>query len=82
LDCLEYYHKREESDRDTIYEKPVHDEFSHGADALRTMSEAHRLGMIEGTSFVARESRHTPHKVLRGPSAASYSVKKKNKSLR
>ena len=82
LDCLEYYHKREETDRDTIYEKPVHDEFSHGADALRTMSEAHRLGMIEGTSFVARESRHTPHKVLRGPSAASYSVKKKNKSIR
>ena len=82
IDCLEYYHKKEEVDRHVIYEKPVHDEFSHGADALRTMSEAHRLGMIEGTSFVARESRHTPHKVLRGPSAASYSVKKKNKSLR
>jgi len=82
LDCLEYYHKREESDQNVIYEKPVHDEFSHGADALRTMSEAHRLGMLEGSSYVARNSRHTPIRVLRGPSSNSYKRKNKVKSIR
>jgi len=83
LDCLEFYHRREESESGVIYEKPLHDEYSHGCDALRTFSEAHRLGMIEGTSFTARESRHTPVKVLRGPGPDSYFVRKKlNKVLR
>jgi len=38
--------------------------------------------MLEGSSFVARNSRHTPIKVLRGPSANSYKRKSKNKSIR
>lgn len=66
LDCLEYYHRKEETINGVIAENPVHDEFSHGADALRTMAEAHRLGMIEGTSFTAREARSNPVTVLRG----------------
>lgn len=75
LDCLEYYHRREESLNGSIHEHPVHDEFSHGADALRTMAEAYRLGMIEGTSFVARDQRHEKMRVLRGPSESSYPIR-------
>ena len=77
IDCLEYYHRREENVNGIIGEMPVHDEFSHGADALRTMAEAHRLGMIEGTSLTARETRIKPVNVLRGPGESSYSVKAK-----
>ena len=53
---------------------PVHDQYSHGASALRTLAEAHKSGLIEGTSFTARESRHGlgPVKVLRGAGAGSY----------
>lgn len=82
LDCLEYYHRREETVNGIIGEQPVHDEFSHGADALRTMAEAHRLGMIEGTSFVAKGGRTTPQKVLRGYSEQSYPIKPQKVALR
>ena len=75
LDCLEYYHKKEVEEGHQISEKPVHDEFSHGADALRVFAEAHQLGMIEGTSFTAREFRDRPIKVLRGPGPESYPVR-------
>lgn len=50
IDCLEYYHKRVQTTDGMIYEEPVHDIYSNGADALRTMAEADRQGMIEGTS--------------------------------
>ncbi len=76
LDCLEFYHKKEVEEGGTIQDKPVHDEFSHGADSLRTFAEAHRLGMLMGTSLVARENRSIPVKVLRGPGPDSYSVKR------
>ncbi len=76
LDCLEFYHKKEVEEGGTLQEKPVHDEFSNGADSLRTFSEAHRLGLIEGTSLTARENRSRPAKVLRGPGEHSYSVKR------
>lgn len=75
LECLDNYHKKEETTGGIIREEPVHDRYSHGASALRTMSEAHRLGMIEGTSLTARENRSMPVKVLRGAGADSYSIK-------
>lgn len=74
LECLENYHKKEETSGGIIREEPVHDQYSHGASALRTMSEAHRLGMIEGTSLTARENRSMPVKVLRGAGPDSYSI--------
>jgi hypothetical protein len=74
LDCLEFYSKKESEEGGTLHEEPVHNEFSHGASALATFSEAHRLGMIEGTSLTARENRSIPTKVLRGPGPKSYSV--------
>jgi hypothetical protein len=74
LDCLENYHSQEETTGGIIREEPVHDRYSHGASALRTMSEAHRLGMIEGTSFTAREYRIHPVRVLRGAGPQSYPI--------
>ena len=74
LDCLEFYAKHEVEEGHAMREEPVHNEFSHGADALRTMSEAHRLGLLEGASAVDRETRITERKVLRGPGPQSYSV--------
>ncbi len=82
IDCLEYYHRKEETVNGTLAEMPVHDEFSHGADALRTMAEAHRLGMIEGTSLTARENRDKPTKVLRGYSDQSFSIKPAKVAIR
>lgn len=76
LDCLEFYRKKEDVEGGTLQEIPVHDEFSNGADSLRTFAEAHRLGMLEGTSITARENRSRPLKVLRGPGPDSYSVKR------
>jgi hypothetical protein len=82
LDCLEYYHKKVESVSGAIYEHPVHDHYSNGADALRTFSEAHRLGMIEGTSYTATQTERAQVKVLRGAGPESYSVKGANPYVR
>lgn len=77
IDCLDYYSKREDSTSGFIKDEPVHDQYSHGASALRTMAEAHDRGMIDGTSFTAKENKSNPPKVLRGPSPQSYSIKPK-----
>lgn len=82
IDCLDYYTKKVDESTGIIQDVPVHNQYSHGADALRTMAEAHRLGMIEGTSFTARETRQSGRKVLRGPGPDSYSVKRKVNVLR
>ena len=71
IDCLDYYRKKEQVSTGLILDVPVHDQYSHGADALRTMAEAYRQGMIEGTSFV-RNSRTEKVEVLRGPTPQSY----------
>ena len=78
IDCLDFYTKKEEAQTGLIQDVPVHNQFSHGADALRTFAEAHRLGMVEGTSFTARETRLKPVKVLRGPSPSSYPVRSRS----
>ena len=82
LDCLEFYKKKEVEEGGTLQEKPLHDEFSNGADSLRTFAEAHRLGMVVGTSLVARENRAMPVKVLRGPGPQSYPMKRRPMSIR
>jgi phage terminase large subunit len=75
LDCLEFYAKEEVEENHTIKEKPIHNEFSHGCDAMRCLGESYDKGMIDGTSTTARESRregrHVP-KTLRGPGPQSY----------
>lgn len=67
IDCLDYYSKKEDATTGIIQDVPVHNQYSHGADALRTMAEAQRLGLIEGMSHTARETQQQTRKVLRGP---------------
>ena len=74
LDCLDLYSKKERTDG-VPGEEPDHNQYSHGADALRTFIEALKKGMIAGTSPTARDARLHPVNVLRGPGADSYSVK-------
>lgn len=73
LDCLDYYTKQEPKDGE-VEDKPEHNRYSHGADALRTMTEAHKLGLIEGSSMTSRETVGKPAvpNVLRGNSPQSY----------
>ena len=48
LGCIEGYHSKIEANGGKVSEVPVHDAASHGADALRTFSEAYSLGMLDG----------------------------------
>ena len=76
LDCLEFYAKEEVEEGHNLKEKPIHNEFSHGADGLRTYAEAHRRHMLEGTNPIALQSRRGGDKprVLRGPGPQSYPI--------
>ena len=76
IDCLDYFSKKEDAKSGFIKDEPVHDQYSHGAAALRTMAEAADQGMCEGTSFTAREHRSNPPKVLRGAGPQSYPFSK------
>jgi len=57
LDCLDYYTKKVEEQTGLIRDVPVHNQYSHGADAMRTFAEAFAKGMLDNRSdFVeARE---------------------------
>lgn len=67
LGALEGYHTEVEASGGTIREMPVHDEASHGSDALRTFAEAHMRGMLDGASTTAREhALQSKPKVLTG----------------
>lgn len=56
LGALEGYHTTVEAENGKIKEEPIHDENSHGSDALRTLAEAHNRGMLEGNSTTAIRS--------------------------
>ncbi len=77
IDCLDYYSKKVEEQTALIKDVPVHDQYSHGADALRTMAEARRRGLIEGTSYIAREGRIGDRKVLRGEGPQSFPIRER-----
>lgn len=65
ISCLEGYHTKEDASSGVIRETPIHDENSHGADALRTFAEAEMRGLLPGTSDVAMQSQmHTPPKTI------------------
>ena len=57
LACLEGYHTKPTESGARIMELPVHDHTSHSCDALRTFSEAHARGMLEGATSMERDSR-------------------------
>jgi hypothetical protein len=66
LGALEGYHTVVEAVGGTIKELPVHDEASHGSDALRTCAEAHARGMLEGVSTTANRTGGGRAKVITG----------------
>ena len=66
LACLEGYKTKTLDQTNTIVEKPVHDEFSHGCDSLRVMAEAHLRGMLGGNSPIEKESRRESTRVITG----------------
>lgn len=75
IQCLDFYRKKvtQSTGGGGIFEDPVHDIYSNGSDAIRTMGEAWRQGMLEGSSSSAKENRSRPVTVLRGPGPDSYS---------
>lgn len=73
VDCLDYYTKKTDAQTGVILETPVHNQYSHGADALRTFAEAYAQRMLdEGTSVFAAATRKADVTVTRDrPSSAS-----------
>lgn len=78
IDCLTSYHKKIEQQGAMIREDPVHDQYSHGADALRTFAEADMQHMLEGgADATAGEVEEAPrHRVVvtRAPHRSSQRV--------
>jgi hypothetical protein len=64
IGCLEGYHTKQDASSGVIKEMPVHDENSHGADALRCLAEAELKGLLPGTSMIARQSQGGERKVI------------------
>ena len=70
IDCLDYYTKKIEATTGLITETPVHNQYSHGADAFRTFVEAMKRGLLEGRSVMEQNMRNTKIEVNReAPSA-------------
>lgn len=69
IDCLDYYTKKIEASTGLIKEVPVHNQYSHGADALRTFAEAYALRMLEGTSDIAAATRRPEITITRQASS-------------
>ena len=70
IDCLDYYTKKVEAQTGLIREEPVHNQYSHGADAFRTFVEAMKRGLLEGRSVMEQNMRNTKIEVNReAPSA-------------
>ena len=67
VDCLDYYTKKVEASTGLIKDVPVHNQFSHGADAARTMAEAEGHRMIEGESDIAALGRNNNFRITREP---------------
>lgn len=60
--CLDNYRKEWDDKRGTYKDRPLHDEYSHGADAFRTMSVSIKLheeaGMFTGGGVVTTVPQH------------------------
>lgn len=66
IGALESYHVKQMESGGRIMETPMHDENSHLVDSVRTFAEAHKRGMLMGTSSFARESRKPKPRVRTG----------------
>jgi hypothetical protein len=80
VDCLDYYTKKEDQTTGIILDVPVHNQYSHGCDALRTLVEALKLRLIEGESSLARDTRNKPVVVHRGGGVLPF-VKERRRHL-
>ena len=69
IDALDFYTKKQDVTTGLITDVPVHNQFSHLADALRTYAEADKQGLLEGTAETTRhyEASPTRYKVTREP---------------
>ena len=56
VDCLDFYTKKQDETTGIITDVPVHNQYSHGADAIRTFAEAYSQGMLDGTSVYAQKN--------------------------
>lgn len=63
VDCLDFYCKKEDVSTGIIRDIPVHNQFSHGADALRTFAEAEAKGLLAGNQHFANFSQRPPPKL-------------------
>jgi hypothetical protein len=77
IDCLDFFSKKEDESKGYMTDVTIHDQYSHGASAARTMAEAWDQGMLDsrvivtGTGPTGGPPVHLP-KVLRGMGAQSY----------
>lgn len=69
IDALDFYTKKQDVTTGLITDVPVHNQFSHLADALRTYAESDKQGLLEGTAETTRhyQSQGTRYKVTREP---------------
>lgn len=59
IDCLDFYTKKmDATNKGMILDVPEHNQFSHGADALRTFAEAYGQNMLDGTSVYGQQGSH------------------------
>ena len=65
IDCLDLYTKKVEEQTGLMTEVPVHNQFSHGADAARTFAEAYAQKLLDGTSLFAQAGRRADITVTR-----------------
>jgi hypothetical protein len=54
-ECLDNYHQAQNANGVMVSMEPVHDDYSHGCDALRTFCEAWQRGMISRVASRASE---------------------------
>jgi hypothetical protein len=66
VSCLEGYHTEMDEKNGILKEVPRHDEFSHGADALRTFAEAHKKGMLDDPASFTGSGMRSRNVVDRG----------------
>jgi len=83
IDCLDFYTKKIEAQTGLIKDMPVHNQYSHGADALRTFADAYAQGMLEGTSVIAvRPNRITSTRVPQDEQMGYQRLRRQIKSVR
>ena len=83
IDCLDFYTKKVEAQTGMITEIPVHNQYSHGADAFRTFVEAQKNGLIDGgMSAYERSTQRDQIKVSREPNPYQQAARRRPVSVR